>query len=206
MTFDTGDSVLFGERVFFLAGVNGRGLFQPKEHGLNPETGSTPDRRGFRCVYRLDERILLLERVRLGLSFREQLMIKAGKGPSIRGLSPHVEAEGKLRVVYSGRHGPMPFSGGLLLGDDFIHVTALPERESRLRQFAMHPAFEWYEVLELVFEAGNLVQERNCSVEMRQVRSRLVSSQDGSNGDSWRKAIAGLVESVFFFDYGGSVR
>ncbi|NBC44820.1 hypothetical protein [Corallococcus exiguus] len=185
-----------------LAIAQGTGLFVPQKHGLKPRSAATPDRRGFACFYRVSEDALFLERLQLALPYKEQLLVQAGRGPLLLGLSARVEPEGRLRVLYSDMHAPVQFSGGMLLGDGYIHALALHGRELQLRRNTIHPAFEWREVHELIFEMGRLVEAQDCSEAVVRIREHLASEQFEPGSPEWQAAHATLVAQAFRVDYG----
>jgi len=80
---------------------------------------------------------------------------------------------------YKGLDEVIPFTGRLLLGDDFI--------EDMYIHMGYHPAPSYREVVELRFEQGKLVDARNPSEEMAEHRKamkhRLLTSPSASVSD-----------------------
>ncbi|QSQ15621.1 hypothetical protein [Myxococcus landrumensis] len=195
------DSVLYRKREFTLLCSSNPGLFQPQDHGLAPQPQTTPDRRGFLCDYRVEEESLLLGRVQLGVTYQEQLLVAAGRGPSLLGARGCVAPEDNLRVVYSGLSTPVCFSGGLLLGEGYIHAMPLVGRELELRKNTCHPAYEWHTIQELLFEEGRLVEARDCSGAIAQARRDLTSGHHEIGSMAWRAELARLTSQAFRADY-----
>jgi hypothetical protein len=138
----------------------------------------------------------------MGLAYKEQLLVQAGRGPLLMGVRAHVDAEDELRVVYAGIHAPMPFSGGLLLGTGYIYGVVLQGRALDARRNSNHPALEWRELHELIFDAGCLVEARNCSDAVEDLRRQLVESEHQPGTPAWRTQFASLLSRVFKRDYG----
>jgi hypothetical protein len=77
---------------------------------------------------------------------------------------------------------PVPFSGGLLVGDGFI--------EDLYVHMGFHPAWKFTHVRELIFDAGQLKELRRLDAEMAQFRSAatdVYASPDAADDliDTW---------------------
>ncbi|WXH33655.1 hypothetical protein WA016_07665 [Myxococcus stipitatus] len=117
------------------------------------------------------------------------------------GVSERVDPEGSLRVVFSGLQARAAFSGGVLLGSDYIYALPLEGRERQLRENTSHPAFEWGAVHELIFEAGQLVEARDCSKAMAQARVHLLGEQLEPGTPAWQAELTRLMSQTFCMDY-----
>jgi hypothetical protein len=136
MTAQITDRVVYRGKPHSIAGINGSGLFDPSEHGLRPVMISTACWRGFHCTYEVAEGSLLLTQVNIGLREEDRALAERGEGPKLFGRVPRCYTihghstnvrTGEVKTSwessdfrYDGLRQVVPFTGGLLLGDDFI--------------------------------------------------------------------------------------
>jgi hypothetical protein len=137
MTTQIEDVVVFGGRMYALVGVNGPGLFEPGEHGLQVHMTTPACRRGYVCEYATQDERLVLTGLRLGLA-----------EPPARLFGAEVRMIGSA-ATYSPIRVPLPFSGGLLLGAAPRHDLDVLMRR--------HPVWKYTEILELLVDNGRLV-------------------------------------------------
>lgn len=87
-------------------------------------------------------------------------------GPSIHGILPMPPSASAACFAFSDNYLnvslPLPFTGGLLLGDGFIRKL--------YEHMGFHPAWKFEKVIELVFVAGVLTATHDRSAEMMKVR------------------------------------
>ncbi len=171
MTAQISDPVLYQGKCYDLAGENGTGLFDPGEHGMNPIGKCTACWRGFICAYRVGDQALRLDQLSICLN---------GPAPVLFGIQPKsFGAESSLfDFVYEELNYKVPYSGGLLLGLDFIDELYV--------HMGFHPAWKYREVHELIFDAGNLIQAADRSKEIAQFRQEVAHRplEPGSETDS----------------------
>jgi hypothetical protein len=184
MTAQISDVVVYRGKPHFIAGVNGEGLFDPAQQGVRPIPLSSACWRGYHCTYEITDGSLVLATVNIGFSKEDRAAAKRGEGPTlfgqvprrytVRGVSPNpttgdVEGGGESWEFsdfrYEGLGEVMPFSGGLLLGDDFVRDLYV--------HMGFHPAWKFRTVHELLFERGTLVRETDRSTEMAEFRETL---------------------------------
>ncbi|WNG46798.1 hypothetical protein F0U60_23755 [Archangium minus] len=193
MTAQISDSVQYTNRTFSLRGVKGSGLFEPRQHGLNPQMVSTACYRGYICTYDVSNGGLFLEELLLGLEPREELAARHGKGKPLFGRVPRYMGQPHGSVVYEQLHWPTLFSGGLLVATDFIQELSV--------HTGIHPAWRFKEVHELLFEEGRLVEAFDCSVAMTRVRERMHVSTLTPGRSLSRSEIEQRLEALFRLDY-----
>jgi hypothetical protein len=153
MTAQISEQVGYRGKRHSIAGVNGSGLFDPSEHGIQPVTISTACWRGYHCTYEVAEGSLLLTSVTVGLDEEHRALAERGEGPRLFGKVPRrYPVRGH---VYDGLREVMPFTGGLLLADGFIRELYV--------HMGFHPAWKFREVHELLFERGKVVKEADRS-------------------------------------------
>jgi hypothetical protein len=194
VTAQVADSVELGGQAYAIAGVRGGPLFDPEHHRIKPAMISTACWRGYLCWYRVDGGSLRLVR----------LVIGSGSKVAGRKVSPARALLGSTLVLgpswtgpgweAAGLDVPVPFSGGLLLGQGFIRSTYV--------HMGFHPAWKFEKVVELLLEHGMVTSTLDRSAEVAVVRQRIESGEapdpDGSRGGvTW-------VERTFSLDYSRS--
>ncbi|MHA7632473.1 hypothetical protein [Corallococcus sp. M7] len=174
---------MFEQRPFALMSVQGTDLFDPRQEGLVPQCVSTGCYRGFDCVYRIDEKRLLLESFSIGLKPLERLKVKYGKGTVLRGQPPHLKEDAFL-AVYAGLGWHVPFTGGLVVARDFI--PGLASRAESLMRRVSSPIWMFSVVHELRFVEGQWTGSLDCSSAMETLRHRIAAEPDGDEHEVHR--------------------
>ena len=90
--------------------------------------------------------------------------VQRGTGPTLFRALPKQVAD-KDYFVYDALRQPVEFSGGLLLGADFIRALYV--------HMGFQRAWKYENVYEVTFERGRLVEERDRSHEMASFREKL---------------------------------
>lgn len=193
MTAQLSDTLEYRKHAFQLAGVKGTELFEPAAHGLSPRPMSTACYRGFLCAYRVADKRLLLEELRIGLEPAEEEAVRAGRGRLLFGKRPRYSSETHERVVYERLRGPVPFSGGLLVTRGFARGQQV--------HLSLHPAWNAKEVHELLFEEGRLVEAIDCSEAMDRVRERLRAKPLPTGSKTLEAEAAQWMKPCFRLDY-----
>lgn len=190
MTAQFSDSVNYKNEEFAIAGMRGDGLFSPRNFGLEPQPISTACWRGFVCWYQLQSEILQLQKLWIRI---EQPLEDTRKaiGPTLLGVRPkYVESDGCL--AYENLNYPVAFSGGLLIGRDFISELYV--------HMGFHPAWKFCHVHELLFEDGVLLVARDLTSEMEHVRAK-VSTRSLQPKNAGKETMQKWVEKCFSLDY-----
>jgi len=155
MTAQFPDTVKYGRAGYDLIGVSGNGLFEPQAYGMEPVVHSTACYRGYICHYGIKENALVLAHVSISLE-------NGAEGPTIHGTQPSSDEYWAAR--YEDLDMPLRFTGGLLLGRDFI------------RDMYVHMGFQkphrYRDVKEIVLRDGKVVSVKDHSERMRQLRER----------------------------------
>jgi hypothetical protein len=172
MTTQIPDIVNFLGQPYEIVGVDGVGLFEPKDHGLGPSWFSTACWRGYHCECSVHDEALFLEQLNIGLiggasaegaqvfgrvieSYTYEVMdLKNGAWVPKRRLA----AEKRVCNL----HQPVRFSSRLLLGGESI-----PEMDEHM---GFQPAHGFRTVHELTFEHGRLQKAIDRSSEMADLR------------------------------------
>jgi hypothetical protein len=160
MTGQIHDMVLHNRSIYSLCGIRGNGLFDPADHGLQPSEMSAACQRGYHCLYSVEDGVLLLQHVKVGHDLGRKREPGTTRPTKIFGVLP---AEGDhLGTAYNALNHPIPFTGSLLLGRDFI------------AELYQHVGFQsphnCREVIELTFDDGTVVDTVDRSDEMREIR------------------------------------
>jgi hypothetical protein len=163
MTAQINDTVFHRKIEFSVAGKDGSGLFDPRSHGISPAGVSSACWRGYHLAYSVRNDQLLLGKVFLSLCTADALRASAGKGPELFGKLPKKHNSLWQEWIYDLQQ-PIPFSGGLLLGDSFIRELYV--------HMGFHPAWKYRNVRELLFEDGRLTDEFDRSAEMEEARKK----------------------------------
>jgi hypothetical protein len=209
MTAQISDSVVYRGKPHGIAGINGSGLFDPSGHGVRPVMISTACWRGYYCTYEVADGTLLLTKVNIGLGEEDAALAERGEGPKLFGVVPrrytvHGHSTnvrtGEVRTswessdfVIDSLRQPIPFSGGLLLGADFILELYV--------HMGFHPAWKFREVHEVLFEGGRVVKEADRSAEMAEFREMVAGRPLEPSDAEDREAMERWIERCFSLEY-----
>lgn len=192
MTAQIPDLVMFNGIAYTLAAIDGHGLFDPADHGLQVVPTSTANYRGYQAHYAVrDGRLLLTALHDVGLrdavegTSPDTLPRVAGRTPLWQGYS----------LAYDNLDLEVPFSGGLLIADGFIHELYV--------HMGFHPAWKFRRVHELIVEDGRIIRTHDRSDEIAAVRETMAARDrpDPADGDGLKSWIARTFER----DYGRSL-
>jgi hypothetical protein len=153
VTAQVPDEVMWDGRSWTLAGFDGSGLFDPTEHGLEPIMLSTANWRGFVCEYAVVDDRLVLDRLKVGLPDEVAAAAQRGEASQVNGRRPTRRVG--IESTYEDLALPIPFTGMLTLGDEFIQDLYV--------HMGYQPAWKYRRVAELRFEAGALVSAEDAS-------------------------------------------
>ncbi len=163
MTAQVPDYITYRRRSFDIAGINGTGLFDPESHGMTLESGLSSCWRGYVAYYTVHNRSLYLRKLELAM------LIPANGPPYLYG-APRDPETG----CYRNGVEPVPFTGGMLLGRDFVHELYV--------HMGFAPAWKYREVHELEFECGRLLKATDRSDQIALVRANILDSRDALVG------------------------
>lgn len=211
MTAQISDTFCYRGKPYALAGIHGSGLFDPEQHQIKPVMISTACWRGYYCTYEVEDGGLFLTQVHLGLGEEDAATAAKGEGPRLFGKIPSRYTEyghrqdlrsGKVTASWEswdykveGIREPVGFSGGLLLGDDFIREMYV--------HMGFHPAYKFRVVHELVFDSGRLVEEHDRSAQMSEFREMLSARSLEPGQEASRAEIERWIKRCFSLEYKG---
>ncbi|MGE5464879.1 MAG: hypothetical protein ACM3PS_16065 [Syntrophothermus sp.] len=186
MTAQIHDSFLFEDRKLSIAGVNGGELFHPAEHGMQPMPRITSCWRGHVCTYNIQDNHLVLHTLQVNLD---------QQGPAINNVRPVFSTGSTFNNDYQALGLLMDFTGGLLVAEGFIQQLYV--------HMGFHPARKYETVLELSFSKGEVLEIRDVSRQMAELRHKRTqqSQQPGreASGQEVNVWIASTYERSYRF-------
>lgn len=194
MTAQFSDTVTYRDQPYDLAGVSGEGLFDPFDHGLAPVSWCTACWNGYVCQYEVADDRLRLDALLVCLT--------PVVGPGERGETVAAPAlfgrqaeriDDTFEYAYRNLAGPVAFTGGLLLGGEFIRDLYV--------HMGFHPAWKYERVHELIFDAGRLTSAADRSAEMRKLRESMRDATLRPSRDADKQTTMAWIEKTFSRDY-----
>jgi hypothetical protein len=158
MTAQFPDTVAYKNTAYLIAGISGTELFTPSAYGLEPVGKSSACWRGFICEYKVAGEQLFLDRL--------SLYLNQAPPAALFGTASNLDKNPfEFDAIYNHLEHPMDFTGGLLLATDFIRELYV--------HMGFHPAWKYKVVHELIFENGELKQEKDCSEKVARIREEM---------------------------------
>jgi hypothetical protein len=116
-------------------------------------------------------------------------------GPEINGVKPVPSTErASHRIsVYKGLNLPIEFTGGILVGDEFIRELYV--------HMGFHPAWKFRTVFELLFEKGNVLEVGDISDKMEKLRGEMIKRPLRPKRETGDEKIGSWINSTFSLDY-----
>lgn len=173
MTIQMNDAIIYHEKIYSLAGINGQGLFDPSEHGAKPCSFSTPtnNMKAYSCTYLVKDQLLLLDEMTMGVGYKDVAdECPQQSAPPIFGVQP--ETSDLFSTATYHFKQPIQFTGELLLADDRAECP----NHLRAPNGVYISALFYHEVHELVFRDGVMVKEEDCSARVAELREELISN------------------------------
>ena len=180
MTAQMSDSFLLEEKKLSLVGINGSGLFNPSDYNLQPLPRITSCWRGYVCTYKTFHGKLMLDSLLINLDH---------EGPAINKTHPSFSNQGTFNNKYSDLDLVMDFTGDLLVAQGFIQQLYV--------HMGFHPAWKYETVLELNVSQGNVLETKDVSGNMAEVRHRMSRRPLQPNRDASKQEIENWIESTF---------
>ena len=186
MTAQVPDLVLLGDTAYCLSGVCGDGLFDPEEHGLAPAPTCSACWRGYQCCYALRDGRFVLDALYLCTA------ADGTEPPVLFGVAAS-PGDGFFTWKFDGLDHDVKFSGGLLLGDDFVDELYV--------HMGFHPAWKYRAVHECLIKHGAVLSTWDKSAEMAELRERLATQPLEPADAASRHDVASWVRQCFRLDY-----
>lgn len=159
MTAQIHDSILLQNKKFSIVGINGNELFNPFHFNLRPLPRITSCWRGYICEYKIVHNKLLLHTLKVNL--QEQ-------GPALNNVEPALSTQDLFNNIYDGLDLPLDFTGKIQAADGFIRELYV--------HMGFHPAWKYETVYELTVSSGYVLDTKDISEEMRQLRERMIKA------------------------------
>jgi hypothetical protein len=150
------DTLIFKGREFSLTAVDGSGLFDPADHGIEPEALHTACYHGFVVTYAVRD-----DRLRVA-----SLVLGSQEQPIPLGGVVATPGSYKPEWVYRDLDLPVEFTGRVLIGDGEID-------DRPYLHMGFWPAWMYADVHELLFERGALIESADRTGELAAARKRL---------------------------------
>jgi hypothetical protein len=194
MTAQASDQVAYEGHEYALCAYSNGEPFDPKAYGYKPMMASTACWRGYVSGYAMKSDRLLLDRLHInhGDGAHSASLLKTP--PPLNGVAARQSEHafiGRWLFENVGLH--LPYSGGLILARNFIQELYV--------HMGFHPAWKYEVVHELVFEQGALIEQRDVSVQMAEIRQK-ASQTLKPDPRSSRSAIEAWISKCFSRDYG----
>lgn len=198
MTAQFCDIVTYEGEGYDLAGISGSGLFDPGEHGMEPTSWCTACWRGYTAAYKVEDDTLFLDRLSVCLTepgMAGEREVQKVQAPAVEGIAPQdISEQGSVfEYRYENMHLPVPFTGGLLLAQDFL--------EDLYVHMGFHPAWKYRRVHELLFEEGRLTGVSDVSKKLAMLRSKMKKAKLEPGLETPPKDLIEWIAECFSRDY-----
>ena len=177
MTAQFNDRVHYEGGWYDLAGINGDGLFEPSDYGMEPRSNCSACWRGYVAHYEVRGNQLLLKTLHVNATRlvseetgEEQFGIPATLGNA----EPLLEGAGMFDSAYVDADLVLAFMGGLLIARGFIRDLYV--------HMGFPPAWKYEYVHELEFENGRLVRHTDVSPKLSEVREKFRQDPSAMRG------------------------
>ncbi len=192
MTAQVSDFVRFLDEDYHVAGVSGDGLFDPAAYGIKPRMISTACSRGYYCHYAVKDDRFTLDMLHIGLIEGEAERAKRGDGPLVFGVAPRYDHIAHC-FEYASLAAPIAYTGGLLIGGDFIWDLYV--------HMGFHPYWKFRRVIELIFDHGRLVETLDRSQAAEEFRKTLKADGLRPGRGASKAEIMAWIERTFSLRY-----
>lgn len=184
------DIFRFENEEYAIAGVNGE-IFIPEKWGIHPVGMCSANWKGYLIIYVLHDDKLVLNQLRVSLGEFNERDFTPKMGPEINGTQPEYDPLQEPNNSYEDLNLPLNFTGGILLGKDFIQELYV--------HMGFHPAWKYKTVYELVFQDGKLIEKRNLTEKMEEIRFKLTDKP--LKPDFSKTDLQEWIQSTFRLDY-----
>ena len=164
MTAQFPDVMIYKEQNYSIAGIStGEELFNPLKHGVQSTGTCSACWRGYIATFSVCDSHLKVIKAKVYL---DEAMVQAGTAPKLFGKSAVLPEDNGLGMsCYSNLDLPIPYTGGILVGTNFIR--------SMYVHMGFHPAYKYKTVHELIFDTGKLIKASDKSAAMEKIRDDL---------------------------------
>jgi hypothetical protein len=192
VTGQVSDHLRLGDRRWDVAAIDGDGLFDPADVGIESVAASSANWRGFVCGYAVvDDRFVLEDLWLSGLSTLHGQQVTML--PQLLGVVPEPADDwgGDLRL--RGVNLSVTFSGRLLVGNGFL--------DELYEHMGFHPAWKFEEVRELHVEQGRVTADVDRSQRLAEVREQIMAGERGQPRPQGPRGQMDWIEQSFSLDW-----
>jgi len=193
MTAQISDIATYSNTEYDIVGLNGEGLFNPYEYKLNPVGSCTACWRGYMVGYLVKDDRLYADMLRINLEKPAKLKFWKKWPPDINGHRPDKPGDADFELfdyTWSNLQIPLTFTGGLLLGNDFIHDLYV--------HMGFQDPWKYREVHEFVFDKGKLTKHQDVSEKMKQYRDMV---EKGTGSPKGYDSLEAWINDCFSLSY-----
>jgi hypothetical protein len=156
MTAQTPDYVRYQDEQYDIVGVKGSGLVEPRKMGITHFIMSTGCWRGHYCTYK----------IAAGQLFLAEMAVGYDEALPIDGIVP---VEDGYENVYKGLKIPVSYTGGLLVGKNFI--------DSMYVHMGFQKPHTFEKLMEFRFDQGKLIEINDHSARMAGIRQKIAEER-----------------------------
>ena len=194
MTAQINDRVFHRKIAFSITRFHGTGLFEPGLHGIVPGMMHSACLRGYHVGYVIEDSQLFLTNITFGASDSHAEDSREGRVPSLFGRHARLGGSVFNCWIIDDLYHPITFSGGLLLGANFIQELYL--------HAGFHPLLKYRDAREVLFENGRLSEDFDLSSDMQAIRTRIREQQlEPRLGNAHSRMVDQWVQECFSRDY-----
>lgn len=143
------------------------------------------------ATYSLLNDNLVLKELDINLGEPKEGKLAPITGPELNGVRPEQEPTYKINNIYKNINLPIDFTGGILIARDFIQELYV--------HMGFHDPWKYEEVHELLFEEGKLIEKRDVSEKLAQIRDKLAKKP--LRPDFRQMELQDWIKSTFRLDY-----
>ncbi|MFX0091510.1 MAG: hypothetical protein ACFFBD_07080 [Candidatus Hodarchaeota archaeon] len=153
MTAQISDIFKFNGEEYDIVGLDGPDLFDPNKEGFEPQMASTACWRGFQLTFEANN----------GFIYLNEMSIRQEKSKVFNGIKP-VKGEWRFTHKYVDMKHKLPFTGGILIGKNFI--------QSMYVYMGFQRPIAYRTVIELVIKDGGILEVIDHSSYYRKLRRK----------------------------------
>ncbi len=182
LTGQMADTLKYLKEKYNITGVNGEGLFHPEDVELTPYSSCTACWNGYLVYYEI-----VNDELRLA-----ELLINTKKAKDINGIQAEKSAISFFTHQFSNLNIKIPFTGNLLIGNEFI--------QSMYVHMGFQKPITYAKVIELKLRNGNLLEVEDISQRIKEIRERSQDPPSSPHPQS-EEALENWIERSFSLDY-----
>ena len=198
MTAQIPERLIYGETQFDIIGVHGENMFNPSDFGIHTRMMHTGCYRGFHSVFKVVEREFRLDHLTASCDMDNPISLNdVVPDTPVRPDDYPENHYFDTTPVYEDVNLKIPFTGGLLLGAEFLR--------SHYVHMGFQKPYAFKSVSEMLFVEGNLTDVFDHSEKAAEARAALEQSLKDEHAANPRgpdlSKIESFVQHSFSLDY-----